>query len=96
MARRQQRRPRFQAPRAARKLDEGAADAALDASARRLLEGRDLRALQGLVVDLTAAHEEADRAAFDQPSPEALNAFRRARHELAVAQRAVRLAERVA
>lgn len=96
MPRRQQRRPRFQAPRGARTLDEGAAQAALDSSAHRLLNQYDLRQLEGLVSDLTQIRDDADRAAFEQPSPTALYAFRRARHELAVAERAVVLAERSA
>jgi hypothetical protein len=93
VARRQQRRPRFQPPRAARKQDDVAAQAALDASARRLLGSHDARSLQGLVNDLMQVCDEADRAAFESPSPQALYAFRRARHELAVAERALSLAE---
>lgn len=93
MARRQQRRPRVAPPRGARKLDEGAAQAALDSSAQRLINLHDARTLQRMVDDLVAAHEEAERSAYDQPSPEALYTFRRARHELAVAKRALVLAE---
>lgn len=96
MARRQQRRPRFQAPRAARKLDQGAAQAALDGNAQRLLGQYDLRSLEGMVSDLRMVYADADRAAYEQPSPEALNAFRRARRELEVAERALALAQREA
>lgn len=96
MARRPQRRPRYQAPRGAKQLDEGAAQAALDSSAVRLLNQYDARQLVGLVGDLTHLRDEADRAAYEQPSPTALYAFRRARHELAVAERALVLAERSA
>ncbi len=92
MARRQQRRPAFRPPRGSRKPDEAAQQAALDAGARRLLAQHDERSLQGLVSDLVMLRDEADRVAFDQPSPDALSAFRRAARELAVAERALALA----
>ena len=91
MPRRQQRRPVFRkgAPRAPRE-DTGA----LDASARRVLaaNGCDPRRLEALVRDLQQLRDEADRVAFDEPSPEALREYRRASRELAEAQRAFALA----
>ena len=91
MPRRQQRRPVFRkgAPRAPRE-DTGA----LDASARRVLaaNGGDPRRLEALVRDLQQLRDEADRVAFDEPSPEALREYRRASRELAEAQRAFALA----
>lgn len=91
MPRRQQRRPvsRKGAPKAQRE-DTGA----LDASARRVLaaHGGDARRLEALVRDLQQLRDEADRAAFAEPSPEALREYRRVSRELAEAQRAFALA----
>ena len=91
MPRRQQRRPvpRKGAPRAPRE-DTGA----LDANARRVLAANDgdPRRLEALVRDLQQLRDEADRVAFDEPSPEALREYRRASRELAEAQRAFALA----
>jgi hypothetical protein len=41
-----------------------------------------------LVHDLTRLRDEADRAASEQPSPDALRTYRRAARELAEAERA--------
>ena len=87
MPRRQQRRPiaRKGAPRAPRE-DNGV----LDANARRVLaaNGGDAQRLEALVRDLQQLRDEADRVAFDEPSPDALREYRRATRELAEAQRA--------
>jgi hypothetical protein len=89
--RRQQRRPisRKGAPKAPRE-DTGA----LDASARRVLaaHGGDARRLEALVRDLQQLRDEADRMAFDEPSPDALREYRRTTRELAEAQRAFSMA----
>ena len=91
MPRRQQRRPisRKGAPKAPRE-DTGI----LDANARRVLvaHGGDARRLEALVRDLEQLRDEADRVAFDEPSPDALREYRRASRELAEAQRAFGLA----
>jgi hypothetical protein len=73
------------APRAPRE-DTGA----LDANARRVVaaHGGDPRRLEALVRDLQQLRDEADRAALDGPSPDALREYRRASRELAEAQRA--------
>ncbi len=92
MPRRQQRRPAYRPPRGQRR-EPSADNAALDAGARRLLAAYDTRSLQGLVNDLRLLRDEADKAAFDQPSPQALSAFRRAARELAEAERALNMAE---
>jgi hypothetical protein len=42
-----------------------------------------------LVQDLRQLRDEADRVASDQPSPDALRAYRRAAHELSEAERAI-------
>ncbi len=87
MPRRQQRRPvsRKGAPRAPRE-DTGI----LDANARRVLaaNGGDPRRLEALVRDLQQLRDEADRLAFDEPSPDALREYRVASRELAEAERA--------
>ena len=64
---------------------------ALEAGARRVLValGADPRRLDALVHDLRALREMADRAAYDEPSPEALREYRRAARELAEAERAL-------
>jgi hypothetical protein len=89
--RRQQRRPVFRkgGPRPPRE-DAGA----LDANARRVLaaNGGDPRRLEALVRDLEQLRDEADRVAFDEPSPDALREYRRAARELAEAQRAFAMA----
>ena len=93
MPRRQQRRPvprRTKGDRGARSEDTGA----LDASARRVLNtvGSDPRRLEALVHDLQQLRDEADRVAYEQPSPDALRDYRRASRELAEAQRALWMA----
>jgi uncharacterized protein involved in exopolysaccharide biosynthesis len=89
--RRQQRRPvsRKGAPRPPREDT-----AALDASARRVLAtyGGDAQRLEALVRDLRQLRDEADRLAFDDPSPDALREYRRASRELAEAERAFAMA----
>ena len=90
MPRRQQRRPvvRKGAPKV--REDSGA----LDASARRVLAAHngDASRLEALVRDLQQLRDEADRVAFEEPSPDALREYRRASRELAEAQRAFALA----
>jgi hypothetical protein len=85
--RRQQRRPvaRKGAPKAPRE-DAGA----LDASGRRVLAayGADPARLEALVRDLQQLRDEADRVAFQEPSPDALREYRRTSRELSEAQRA--------
>ena len=93
MPRRQQRRPVFRprkGGRSARSEDTGA----LDAGARRVLQaqGNDLHRLTQLVHDLRQLRDAADRAAYDEPSPDALQGYRRAARELAEAERALVLA----
>jgi hypothetical protein len=63
----------------------------LDAGARRVLDanGNDVNRLQALVRDLQQLRDEADRLAFEEPSPDALRAYRRADRELAEAKRAL-------
>ena len=91
MPRRQQRRPvqRKGTPKSPRE-DTGV----LDANARRVLaaNGGDAQRLEALVRDLEQLRDEADRLAFDDPSPDALREYRRASRELAEAQRAFALA----
>jgi hypothetical protein len=69
----------------------------IDANARRVLaaNGGDPRRLEALVRDLQQLRDEADRAAFDEPSPDALREYRRASRELAEAQAAFVLATRI-
>jgi hypothetical protein len=90
--RRQQRRPiaRKGAPKVRREEDNGA----LEASARRVLaaHGGDAQRLEALVRDLQQLRDEADRVAFEEPSPDALREYRRASRELAEAQRAFAIA----
>jgi hypothetical protein len=88
--RRQQRRPVFRKGAPKQREDT----AVLDASARRVLvaNGGDPRRLEALVRDLQQLRDEADRLAFDEPSPDALREYRRASRELAEAQRAFALA----
>ena len=91
MPRRQKRRPvsRKGAPKTLTE-DTGV----LDANARRVLaaNGGDPRRLEALVRDLQQLRDEADRLAFDEPSPDALREYRRASRELAEAQRAFAMA----
>ena len=93
MPRRQQRRPinRKGAPKAPRE-DSGA----LDAGARRVLmaNGGDAGRLEALIRDLQQLRDEADRSAFQEPSPDALREYRRTSRELAEAQRALALVTR--
>jgi CxxC-x17-CxxC domain-containing protein len=67
---------------------------ALDAAARRVLaaNGGDPRRLEALVRDLQQLRDEADRVAFQDPSPDALREYRRTSRELAEAQRAFAIA----
>jgi hypothetical protein len=67
---------------------------ALDAAARRVLvaHGHDPARLAALVRDLQQLRDEADRLAFEEPSPDALRQYRRAAREVAEAERAVVLA----
>ena len=91
MARRQQRRrPAFRPPRGAAP-DNTREQAAVDAGARRLMAVHDARSLESLVHDLRHLRDEADRDASDQPSPDALRAYRRASRELTEAERALAL-----
>jgi hypothetical protein len=91
MARRQQRRrPAFRPARGATP-DTTREDAALDAGARRLVGVHDVRSLESLVKDLRQLRDEADRTANNQPSPDALRAYRRASRELTEAERALAL-----
>lgn len=66
----------------------------LDANARRVLQahGGDAERLEALVRDLRQLRTEADRMAFDDPSPDALREYRRAARELAEAERALGMA----
>ena len=75
-------------------MGDGPADntreqAAVDAGARRLVAAHDARSLESLVQDLRQLRDEADRVASDQPSPDALRAYRRAIRELSEAERAI-------
>ena len=91
MARRQQRRrPAFRQPRGAAP-DNTREQAAVDAGARRLVGVHDARSLESLVHDLRQLRDEADRNASEQPSPDALRAYRRASRELIEAERALEL-----
>jgi hypothetical protein len=67
---------------------------ALDANARRVLTANegDCRRLEALIRELKQQRDEADRAAYAEPSPDALREYRRASRELAEAQRAIVLA----
>jgi hypothetical protein len=53
--------------------------------------GSDPVRLEALVRDLLQLRDEADRVAFQEPSPDALRDYRRAARELAEAQRALDL-----
>jgi hypothetical protein len=54
--------------------------------------GGDVRRLDALVRDRQQLRDEADRVAFQEPSPDALREYRRASRELAEAQRAFAMA----
>lgn len=54
--------------------------------------GGDAARLEALIRDLQQLRDEADRLAFQEPSPEALREYRRTSRELAEAQRAFALA----
>jgi len=96
VARRQQRRPNFGANRNARGAQHTQDTGALDAAARRVLfaQGSDPERVAGLIVDLRQLRDEADRAAYEEPSPDALREYRRAARALAEAERALDLAGR--
>jgi hypothetical protein len=91
--RRQQRRPAFR-PRTGDCSTRSEDSAALEAGARRVLvaNGHDARRLEARVRDLRQVRDNADRLAFDEPSPDALRDDRRATRELAEAERALVLA----
>jgi hypothetical protein len=89
MARRQQRRrPSFRPPRGAAP-DHTRDRAAVDAGARRLAEIHDAQSLESLVHDLRQLLQQADLDASEQPSPDALRAYRRASRELSEAEQAL-------
>jgi len=91
MARRQQRRrPSFRPPRGAAS-ETTREDAAVEAAARRLAGVHSVASLESRVRDLRQLRDEADRTASDQPSPDALRAYRRAARELTEAERALAL-----
>jgi hypothetical protein len=94
VARRPQRRRPFRLPRGV-KPDTTRQDAAIDAGARRLAGVHDPHSLESLVLDLRQLRDEADRSASDQPSPDALRAYRRASRELLEAERALALIGRL-
>ena len=54
--------------------------------------GGDPRRLEALVRDLQQLRDQADRVAFEEPSPDALREYRRANRELAEAERAFAMA----
>jgi hypothetical protein len=54
--------------------------------------GGDAARLEALVRDLQQLREEADRVAFEEPSPDALREYRRTSRELAEAERAFAIA----
>ena len=93
MPRRQQRRPVFRRTKGERHADREDTSA-LDAGARRLLaaNGNDARRLEALVHDLQQVCDQADRLAYENPSPDALREYRRASRELTEAQRAFNMA----
>jgi len=66
----------------------------LDAGARRVLDahGHDVDRLQALVRNLQQLRDDADRLAFEEPSPDALREYRRAERELTEAKRALSMA----
>ncbi|HET6315955.1 MAG TPA: hypothetical protein VFG86_05830 [Chloroflexota bacterium] len=54
--------------------------------------GGDAQRLEALVRNLQQLRDEADRVAFQEPSPDALREYRRTSRELAEAQRAFAMA----
>lgn len=91
MARRQQRRrPAFQ-PRREKREDKNQLQALIDTGARRLLAAHDPVSLRALVSDLRGLGEQAEREAYEQPSPDALRRCRIAARELAEGERALTL-----
>ncbi len=66
----------------------------LDAGARRVLDahGNDVGRLEVLVRNLQQLRDDADRLAFEEPSPDALREYRRAERELNEAKRALAMA----
>ena len=54
--------------------------------------GGDPARIEALVRDLQQLRDEADRVAFQEPSPDALREYRRTNRELAEAQRAFAMA----
>jgi len=93
MPRRQQRRPAYR-PRKSDRADGPVDTALLDAGARRVLDahGHDVDRLQALVRNLQQLRDDADRLAFEEPSPDALREYRRAERELNEAKRALTMA----
>ena len=51
--------------------------------------GGDAGRIEALVRDLQQLRDDADRVAFEEPSPDALREYRRTNRELAEAQRAL-------
>jgi hypothetical protein len=51
--------------------------------------GDDAARIEALVHDLQQLRDDADRVAFEEPSPDALREFRRTNRELAEAPRAL-------
>lgn len=91
MARRKQRRPVFRPNRSGQRPERTIDQRVLEARARELLEQHDERALESLVGDVRLVRDEADRIALEEPSPEHLNAYRRAARNLQHAERALGL-----
>ena len=56
-----------------------------------MLIGYDERSMQSLVNDLRLLRDEADRNAYEQPSPDALRSYRRVARELAEGETALSL-----
>jgi hypothetical protein len=96
MPRRQRQRPVFRRTKGVRNPDREDTSA-LDASARRVLaaHGSDPHRLEALVHNLQQVRDEADKLAYDDPSPDALREYRRAARELAEAERAFTMARGV-
>ena len=57
------------------------------------VHGRDPNRLEALVRDLRQLKDDADKLAFEEPSPDALREYRRASRELAEAERALGMAD---
>jgi hypothetical protein len=56
-----------------------------------MANGHDLARVEALVHDLRAIRDAADAEAYNEPSPDALRAYRRAARELAEAERALQI-----